>query len=84
MKRVQSNIINLAFTIMNKPQEDTKGRKIKDQGLVVTQALVNGQSTGVSLRTINGGQKSAAIQLDEQALRDLLTAVGEVLAAEAK
>ena len=84
MKRVQSNIVNLAFTIMNQPAQDGKGRKVKDQGVVITQALVNGQNTGVSLRTVNGGQKSAAIQLDDAALRDLLEAVNEVLAADTK
>lgn len=84
MKRVQSNIVNLAFTIMNQPAQDGKGRKVKDQGVVITQALVNGQNTGVSLRTVNGAQKSAAIQLDDAALRDLLEAVNEVLATDSK
>ena len=79
MKRVQSNIVNLAFTILNEAKKDSKGRPMKTQGVEVTQALVNGQSTGVSFRTINGATKSAAIKLDEKALHDLLTAVNEVL-----
>ena len=79
MKRVQSNIVNIGFTIMNQDAEDSKGRKVKAQGVVINQAVVNGQSAGVTFRTINGAQKSAAINLDEQALRDLLTAVNEVL-----
>jgi len=84
MKRVQSNIINVGFTIMNPPQEvrDGQGRskKIKAQGLEINQAVVNGVNAGVTLRTINGGQKSATIKLDTEALTDLLTAVNEVLA----
>ena len=83
MKRIQSNIVNVGFTIMNDQQEvkDGQGRskKVKAQGLEITHALVNGMSTGVTLRTINGAQKSAAIELDETALRDLLTAVTEVV-----
>ncbi len=82
MKRVQSNIINLAFTITNQPSKDQKGRPMKTQGLEINQALVNGQNTGVSLRTVNGAQKSAAIQLDDAALHDLLAAVNEVLAVD--
>ena len=81
MKRVQSNIINLAFTITNQPAKDTKGRPMKTQGVELNQAIVNGQSTGCSLRTLNGATKSAAIKLDEQSLRDLLDAVNEVLAS---
>mgnify|MGYP005812679703 CR=1 FL=1 len=84
MKRVQSNIINVGFTIMNPAQsvKDGQGRtkKVKDQGLEINQAVVNGTNAGVTLRTINGGQKSATIKLDEEALMDLLTAVTEVLA----
>ena len=83
MKRIQSNIVNVGFTIMNQEQavKDGQGRtkKLKSQGVVLTQAIVNGQNQGVSLRTINGAQKSAAIQLDDAALKDLLTAVNEVL-----
>tara|TARA_B100001094_G_scaffold312117_1_gene348474 strand:+ start:4681 stop:4935 length:255 start_codon:yes stop_codon:yes gene_type:complete len=81
MKRVQSNIINLAFTITNQPTKDTKGRPMKTQGVELNQAVVNGQSAGCSLRTLNGATKSAAIKLDEQSLRDLLDAVNEVLAS---
>jgi len=84
MKRIQSNIVNVGFTIMNTPvtAKDGQGnaRTRKAQGLVLTQAIVNGQNQGVSLRTVNGAQKSAAIQLDDAALADLLTAVNEVLA----
>lgn len=81
MKRVQSNIVNIGFTIMNADREDSKGRKMKSQGIEINQAVVNGQSAGVTLRTLNGAQKSAAINLDTEALRDLLTAVNEVIAA---
>jgi hypothetical protein len=86
MKRVQSNIVNVGFTIMNPSQEvkDGQGRtkKIKAQGLEINQAVVNGTNAGVTLRTINGGQKSATIKLDNEALEDLLVAVTEVLSAE--
>ena len=71
----------MAFTITNQPTKDSKGRPMKTQGVEITQAVVNGQSAGVSLRTINGATKSAAIKLDEQSLKDLLTAVNEVLEA---
>lgn len=81
MKRVQSNIVNLAFVIQNAPREDSKGRPMKTQGIELNQAIVNGQSQGVSLKTINGAKKSAAIHLDREALTDLLAAVNEVLAA---
>ena len=81
MKRVQSNIVNIGFTILNQPAEDGKGRKLKTQGVEINQAVVNGQSAGVTFRTINGAQKSAAINLDTQALTDLLTAVNEVISA---
>ena len=81
MKRVQSNIVNIGFTIMNADREDSKGRKMKSQGIEINQAVVNGQSAGVTLRTLNGAQKAAAINLDTEALRDLLTAVNEVIAA---
>ena len=82
MKRVQSNILNIGFTILNQPAEDAKGRKVKTQGLELNQAVVNGTSAGVTLRTINGGQKSAAINLDQETITDLLTALNEVLEAE--
>ncbi len=81
MKRVQSNIVNIGFTIMNQPSEDSKGRKSKAQGVEINQAVVNGANAGVTFRTINGAQKSATINLDQEALRDLLTAVDEVLSA---
>ena len=81
MKRIESNIVNLAFVITNQPAKDTKGRQMKTQGVELNQAIVNGQSTGVSLRTMNGATKSTAIKLDEQSLRDLLEAVNEVLKA---
>lgn len=88
MKRVQSNIINVGFTIMNPSQEvrDGQGRskKVKAQGLEINQAVVNGVNAGVTVRTINGGQKSATIKLDTEALEDLLTAVNEVLAVTAE
>ena len=82
MKRVQSNIVNIGFTIMNQAAEDDKGRKVKAQGVEINQAVVNGQSAGVTFRTINGAQKSATINLDREALQDLLTAVEEVISAE--
>lgn len=74
IKRVQSNIINLAFTITS---EDGKA------GVEVTQAIVNGVSAGVGLRTLNGARKSAQISLDSAALADLRDALTEVLEGEA-
>ena len=88
MKRVQSNIVNIGFTIMNQPEEvkdgkgNTKKTRRSKQGLEVNQAVVNGTSAVVTFRTINGAQKSAAINLDKEALTDLLTALNEVLSAE--
>ena len=83
MKRTQSNIVNVGFTIMNQAQEVKDGqgraRKVKAQGLEINQAVVNGSNAGVTFRTINGGQKSATIKLDTEALTDLLTAINEVL-----
>ncbi len=79
MKRVQSNIVNIGFTIMSAQTEDSKGRKNKSQGIEINQAVVNGTSAGCTFRTINGAQKSASINLDAEALADLLTAVNEVL-----
>jgi len=70
IKKVQSNIINLAFTITT---EDAKA------GVEVTQAIVNGVSAGVGLRTLNGARKSAQISLDAPALADLRDALTEVL-----
>ena len=72
MKRQQSNIVNLAFTITS---EDGKA------GVEVNQAIVNGTSAGVSMRTINGARKSAAVQLDLEVIADLQTAFGEILAS---
>lgn len=84
MKRVQSNIVNVGFTILNVAQQvkDGQGRikNVKTQGLEINQAVVNGVNAGVTLRTINGGQKSSTIKLDPEALTDLLTAVTEILA----
>ena len=79
MKRVQSNIVNIGFTIMNQNREDSKGRQVKAQGVEMNQAVVNGQNAGVTLRAINGAQKSSTINLDVQAVQDLLQAVTEVL-----
>ena len=70
IKRVQSNIINLAFTVTN---EDGK------QGVSLSQAIVNGKSEGVGLRTINGAKKSALISLDRDTLVDLQSALAEIL-----
>ena len=61
MKRVVSNIQNLGFTIMN---ETVEGSKQKPAGIVLDQTLVNGESQGVSVRLINGKQRSAAVKLD--------------------
>ena len=70
IKRVQSNIINLAFTITT---EDAKS------GVELSQAIVNGVSAGVGFRTLNGARKSAQISLDAAALTDLRDALNEVL-----
>ena len=70
IKKVQSNIINLAFTITT---EDAKA------GVEVTQAIVNGVSAGVGLRTLNGARKSAVVSLDAAALADLRDTIAEVL-----
>ncbi len=70
IKRIQSNIINLAFTITT---EDAKA------GVQLSQAIVNGVSAGVGMRTVNGARKSAEIQLDRSALVDLQEAISEVL-----
>ena len=72
MKRQQSNIVNLAFNITS---EDGKA------GVEVNQAIVNGTSAGVSMRTINGARKSAAVQLDLEVIADLQTALTEILAS---
>ena len=70
IRKVQSNIINLAFTVTN---EDGKA------GVSLTQAIVNGKSEGVGLRTINGAKKSALISLDRDTLVDLQSALAEIL-----
>ena len=72
MKRQQSNIVNLGFTITT---DDGKA------GVEVNQAIVNGTSAGVSMRTINGARKSAAVQLDLEVIADLQTALSEILAS---
>ena len=70
IRKVQSNIINLAFTVTN---EDGK------QGVALTHTIVNGKSEGVGLRTINGAKKSALISLDRETLVDLQSALAEIL-----
>ncbi len=70
LRRQQSNIINLAFSITT---EDGKS------GVQLSQAVVNGVSAGVGLRTVNGARKSAEIKLDRDALVDLQTALAEIL-----
>ena len=79
MKRVVSNIQNLGFTIMN---ETVEGSKQKAAGIVLDHTLVNGESQGVSVRLINGKQRSAAVKLDRAALGDLQEALNEVLSKE--
>ena len=79
MKRIVSNIQNLGFTIMN---EAVEGSKTKQAGIVIDQTLVNGESQGVSVRLINGKQRSAAVKLDRAALGDLQEALAEVLSKE--
>ncbi len=70
IRKQQSNIINLAFTVTN---EDGKA------GVSITQAIVNGKSEGVGLRTINGAKKSAQISRDRDTLVDLQSALAEIL-----
>ena len=70
IKRGQSNIINLNFTITT---EDAKA------GVQLSQAIVNGSSAGVGMRTLNGARKSAEIKRDRSALVDLQAAVSEIL-----
>ena len=70
IKRVQSNIINLAFTVTS---EDGIA------GVQINQAIVNGVSAGVQFRTMTGARKSAQIALDTAALRDLQEALTEIL-----
>ena len=73
LRRTESNIINLAFTVTT---EDGKA------GVQLSQAVVNGVSAGVGMRTINGARKSAEIKLDLDALRDLQEALSEILGEE--
>ena len=73
MRRTQSNIINIGFNITT---EDGKS------GCEVSQAIINGVSSGVSFRTVNGARKSAAINLDRLALLNLSEALNEILATE--
>ena len=84
MKRIVSNIQNLGFTIMNEATEGTveESSKQKPAGIVIDQTLVNGESQGVSVRLINGKQRSAAVKLDRVALGDLQEALNEVLSKE--
>ena len=70
LKRQKSNIVNLFLAVTN---EDGKA------GVSLTQAIVNGKSEGVGLRTINGAKKSALISLDRETLVDLQTALAEIL-----
>jgi hypothetical protein len=73
LRRTQSNIVNIGFAIST---EDGKS------GVSISQAIVNGVSAGVSLRTLNGARKSAAINLDIAAITDLQVALTEILAGE--
>ena len=79
MKRIVSNIQNLGFTIMNEQSDD---KKTKPAGIVIDQTLVNDVSQGVSVRLINGKQRSSAVKLDKAALNDLREALAEVLEKE--
>ena len=73
LRKTQSNIVNLAFTVTT---EDGKA------GVQLSQAIVNGVSAGVGMRTVNGARKSAEIKLDDGALRDLHQALTEIIEAE--
>ena len=73
LRRTQSNIVNIAFSVST---EDGKA------GVQISQAIVNGVSAGVSFRTLNGARKSAAINLDRSALVDLQEALTEILEGE--
>ena len=73
IRKVQSNIINLAFTVTS---EDGKA------GVQINQSIVNGVSAGVQLRTLNGARKSAQIELDTSSLADLRDALTEILEGE--
>ena len=69
----KSNIVHIGFLIQN---ENGKA------GVEVSQAIVNGVSQGVGLRTINGARKSAQIALDRAAVASLAEALAEVLDQE--
>lgn len=79
MKRIVSNIQNLGFTIMNAVSDN---KKVRPAGIIVDQTLVNDVSQGVSIRLINGKQRSSAVKLDKAALTDLQAALREVLEKE--
>ena len=64
---------------MNAQSDD---KKIKPAGIVIDQTLVNEVSQGVSVRLINGKQRSSAVKLDKAALNDLRLALAEVLEKE--
>jgi hypothetical protein len=73
VRRTQSNIVNIGFLIQN-----ANGKA----GVEVSQAVVNGVSQGVGLRTLNGARKSAMIALDRSSVEDLRDALNEVLEQE--
>ena len=73
VKRHQSNIVNIAFTIEN---EDGKA------GVEVSQAIINGKSAGIGFKTINGARRSAQIRLDHDSLIELRDALSEILEQE--
>ena len=73
LRKVQSNIVNIAFQIAT---EDGKA------GVELSQSIVNGKSAGVTFRPVNGARKSAQINLDLAALRDLQSALAEVVQGE--
>ena len=64
---------------MNAQSDD---KKTKPAGIVIDQTLVNEVSQGVSVRLINGKQRSSAVKLDKAALNDLREALAEVLEKE--
>lgn len=57
-------------------------KKVRPAGIIVDQTLVNDVSQGVSIRLINGKQRSSAVKLDKAALTDLQAALREVLEKE--
>lgn len=64
---------------MNAKSDD---KKVREAGIVIDQTLVNDVSQGVSIRLINGKQRSSAVKLDKAALNDLREALAEVLEKE--